>query len=335
MALCYIDECQSFPSYIESLVDEVISKALFDHAGTLCLTGTPGPVPVGFFYNCANSKEWSHHGWTMFGNPWIEKKSGQTPQFLLQRELTRKGVGEDDPTIQRECFGQWSTDENALVFRYNASTNHYETLPEGVWNYIIGVDLGYDDSDAICVLAWSNHNPSCYLIHEDVASKQGITRLAGKISKLVETYNPDRIVMDTGGLGKKIAEELQMRYALPIVAAEKSRKLEFIELLNDAMRTEHFRANKKSRFASDAMHVEWDMDSTQLKIKDSFHSDICDSVLYAFREAFHWMYKEPIRQPTKETPEWFKKQEEEMEQAAVGALKLKSGEDEWDEVVFD
>lgn len=315
LALCYIDECQAFRDYIRELVDEVIAKRLFDYAGKLRLIGTPGPVPVGYFYECSQSSKWSHHEWTMFQNPWLPKKSGLTHEQILERELERKGVGREDPSIQRECFGKWAFDPNALVFRYSKELNDYETLPTAKkWNYIIGVDLGFDDADAIAVIAWSDEHPSAYLVHEDVEYKQGITALAGKIGILIDRYDPDKIVMDTGGLGKKISEELSTRYRQPICAAEKSRKFEFIEILNDAMRTKRFMASHKSRFAADCSLVEWDRDATQLKVKDTFHSDICDAVLYAFREAFHWLYEKPVIQPKAGSEEWLKKQEEEMEE---------------------
>ena len=44
--------------------------------------------------------------------------------------------------------------------------------------------------------------------------------------------------MDTGGLGKKIAEELRIRRDLPIEPAQKTEKMAHIEILNDALRTQ-------------------------------------------------------------------------------------------------
>lgn len=317
LALCYIDECQSFRDYIRELVDEVIAKRLFDYAGKLRLIGTPGPVPVGYFYECSISEQWSHHKWTMFDNPWLPKKSGLSHDEILDRELKRKGVTRDDPSIQRECFGQWAFDPNALVFRYSKELNDYDQLPVSAkWSYVFGIDLGYDDADAIAVIAWSPDHTGAYLVYEDITTKQGITGLAKKIEELIAVYNPDKIVMDTGGLGKKIAEEIQSRYGLPIVAAEKSRKFEFIEILNDAMRTKRFFAKPTTRFAADCSLVEWDKDSSQPKVKDAYHSDICDSVLYAMREAFHWLYESPKPEVKAGTAVWLKKQEDELEAEA-------------------
>lgn len=316
LALCYIDECQAFRDYIRELVDEVIAKRLFDYAGRLRLIGTPGPVPVGYFYECSVSTQWAHHKWTMFDNPWLPIKSGLTHEQILQRELDRKGVTREDPSIRRECFGEWAFDPDALVFRYNDSLNDYDKLPDlgNNWHYVLGVDLGFDDSDAICALAWHERHPRLYLVEEQVTNKQTISELANQLDAFVKRYNPTKIVMDTGGLGKKIAEEITKRFSIPIAAAEKARKFEYIELLNDAMRTQKFMAKTTSRFAQDCKLVEWDHDTPhdKLKIKDTFHSDICDAVLYAFREAAHWLF-EPEKEIVKPyTEKWYKKEQDEM-----------------------
>lgn len=330
LALCYIDECQAFRAYIQELVDEIIAKRLFDYAGKLRLIGTPGPVPIGYFYECSTSPQWSHHAWTMFDNPWLPRKSGLTHEEILERELKRKGVTRDDPSIQRECFGQWAFDSNALVFRYDPTLNHFEELPpSNNWNYIFGVDLGHEDADAIAVIAYAKEYEDAFLVHEEIATKQGITELAHTIQDLMALYNPEKIVIDTGGLGKKIAEEMQSRFSIPYVAAEKIRKFEYIEILNDAMRTRRFMAKNTTRFATDCSLVEWDRDTTdgKLKIKDTYHSDICDAVLYGFREAYHWLYEAPRVKAQPGTDMWDKKQEEELIQTQYN-LHIKQKEDE-------
>lgn len=325
----YIDECQSFRQYIQDLVDDVISKALFDHAGTLCLIGTPALVPAGYFFECAHSSVWGHHQWTMFQNPHLERKSGKTAQALIQADCERMGVGLEHPKIQRECYGRWVVDSDSLVFHYKAKRNSCLIVPL-LDHFVIGVDLGFDDADAIAVIGWSEKGKEAYLVEEVIKNKQGISELAGQIGALIQKHKPIKVVMDTGGLGKKIAEELAQRYQLPIDAAEKSRKFEFIELLNDAMRTDRFFAKKDSRFAQDCALVEWDRDTTspdKLKISDSYHSDICDAVLYAFREALHWLYEPETIRPAFSTPAWQKEQEEEMEEIAQAQYRAQKQSD--------
>lgn len=320
LKLVYIDEAQSFRSYLDDLIDRVLAPALLDHAGSLKLIGTPGPVPVGTFYNLCRSAEWAHHSWTFFDNPWIASKSGHSHEDLLGRELKRKGVSRDDPTIQREFFGQWVFDTESLVYRYDRNRNHFDSIPSGLSNFILGIDIGYDDADALAVLGSNDTEKATYLIEENVKAKQGITELVDAISVFQKRYDISKIVMDFGGLGKKIGEEIIRRYSIPVVAADKARKNEHIELFNDALRTSQFKAKETSRFAQDCMLMEWDHDKSTPErrvVSDRYHSDICDAVLYAWRESHSFSNTAPANKPKLYTPQWFKEEAEKMEAQAV------------------
>lgn len=296
-------------------------------------------VPAGYFYKCATSPQWSHHAWTMFQNPFLEKKSGKPVLTLVQDDCDRMGVDISHPKIQRECYGRWVVDQDSLVFKYDAVKNHYDSIDyKRDWEFVIGVDIGFEDADAIAVIGWHKHERVAYLIHEDVRHKQGITELSEQIEKLINEFNPLRVVMDTGGLGLKIAEEMRKRYTLPIVAAEKARKFENIEILNDAMRTGRFFAKRDSRFAQDSMLLEWDLDKTtpdKKKVADSYHSDILDAALYSYREALHWISDPAPVKIAPMTPAWFIKQEKDMEEAAVKELERQNTDDMWADYGMD
>lgn len=314
LKICYIDETQSFPSYIEDLIDEVIAPALLDHGGTLALIGTPGPLPSGFFYGCTRSLEWSHHSWTFFQNPFILEKSGLTHNELLTRELKRRGVTVDHPSVQREFFGKWVLDSDSLVFHYNEAINDYVDLPKGQYTYILGADIGYKDADALALLAWSETSKVTYLIEEMITRRQGIDELAAQIQVLQAKYDISKIVIDAGALGKKIQESIISRYQIPLVAAEKQRKFEYIELMNAALRTGALKAKKESRFAQDCQLVEYDLDrSTPDKrvVSSRYHSDITDAALYAWRESYAFTFVQP-----KEGPKWGTRAYQDAQQAS-------------------
>ena len=321
VALVYLDESQAFRSHIKDLIEDIIAKRLYDTNGRCRMIGTPGPVPAGYFYECSKSPKWSHHAWTLHQNPHILRKSGKTPAQLIKADCDRKGVTIDDPSIQRECFGRWVLDSNSLVFKYNAAKNHYEALPM-LTDYVIAIDLGSNkegrDKDAIAIIGWHKNFPVAYLVEEFIGGDSGITALGDQIDKLIKRYNPLKVIMDTGALGTKIADELRKRTSLPIQAAEKVRKNEFIELLNDALRTSKMMAKHSSAFAQDTMIIEWDGDrstSDKLVMKDEPHSDICDAVLYGFRECLHWL-PEPIKTPVnvKDPQQWVKHTQKLMEE---------------------
>lgn len=330
LALCYIDEAQAFGSFIEELIDDVIAKALYDYNGRLRVIGTPPPIPTGYFHKICHSTEWKNFHWTMLQNPWLLKKSGLTPMQLIEKDMKRKGVTIEDPGIQRECFGKWVTDSNALVFRYTKELNGYEELPTvkgtGNWNYIIGVDLGYDDADALAVLAYHDNLQAVFVVEEITRNKQTLSDLVDLITAKIGKYDPHSIVMDAGGLGKKIVESISSRFSVGIKAAEKARKFEYIELLNDSLRTGKFFARTDGKFANDTQLVEWNRDKStgdRLVVSDRFHSDITDAVLYAFRESLHFLSQAEPATIRPGSPEWTKKEIIEMEETAEAMMEAR------------
>jgi hypothetical protein len=205
---------------------------------------------------------------------------------MLAELRERRNWTEDHPTYIREYLGQWVDDQDALVFKYNAERNGLEALPPAAeMTYVIGVDLGFEDADAIAVLGWTQHDPTVYLVEEYTQAKQGMTPLMDQLQKRVQQYRPIRVVMDLGSIGKKAVEDFRPRFAIQLEAADKFRKFEHIEVLNDAMRAGKFKARPDGPFAEDAGIVQWDQDEKaegRLKIAEDYHSDITDAVLYAF-----------------------------------------------------
>lgn len=331
----FIDEAQSIRDRVlVKLIDDVLEAALLDYAGSLSLLGTPGSIPSGYFHRMAHNLDedsrplqeavWSSHSWTFFNNPHITAKSKTTHQALLSRVLKRRGVTVDHPSIQREFFGKWTLDSDSLLIQYDKEKNHFEVVPPAKkYHYIMGIDLGFDDADAIAVLAYSDNDPATYLVEELVVPQQGITELVKQIEELQKKYDISKMVIDQGGLGKKIAEELRRRHAIPVQAAEKTRKMENIAFMNDALRTGRLMAKKESKFAQDSYLVEIDRDkstSDKIKVSDKYHSDIIDAVLYAFKESPAFAFQPPLPKAAPGSKEWAQEQETEMFEQTLKAL---------------
>jgi hypothetical protein len=337
--LCYIDEAQSFREYIRELIDDVLSPALMDYAGTLALIGTPGAIPTGYFHECTQeASNWSKHHWTFWNNPYILDKSKLTHQQMLDRELKRRGVSAADPSIQREWFGKWVLDSDSLLIHYNPNVAHYDYLPalpfgNHKYEYIMGVDLGFNDADAIAILAWSEHLPTTYLVEELVTEKQGITELVQQIESLSKKYNVSKIVMDEGGLGKKIAEEMRRQKHIPIQGADKKLKMQNIAFLNDALRTGKFKAKANSKFAQDTYLVEIDRDKStpdKIAVSSKYHSDIIDAVLYSFKESPAFTYQAPSKKLIPGTKEWADAQENDMFDQELEGLQKEEQYRKWE-----
>lgn len=329
LKLVYIDEVQSFKSFIKDLVDDVIGPALADYGGKLKFIGTPAPLQSGFFWETIQNKEYSHHHWTFWDNPFISKKAGIPHKDILERELKRRGVSVDHPSVRREWFGEWTIDTDSLVFQYNHERNNYDQQPI-LTDYVIGIDFGTDDADAIAVLGWHKNSRQAYLVEEYVQNGLSVSEIVAQVELRLNKYKPIKIVADTGANGKKIALEISRRTGVPVHAAEKARKIEHITWLNDALRTNLFFARSDSHFARDCSVVEWDYDkstSDKLVIKDEPHSDICDAVLYAYTEALHWL-SEPAPKKVNLKEQWVEHTQKMMDDALENTIMKQKAEED-------
>ncbi len=108
------------------------------------------------------------------------------------------------------------------------------------------------------------------------------------------------MVIDEGGLGKKLAEEMRRQHRIPVHPADKARKQETVAFLNDALRRGLFKAKSASRFAQDSYQIQIDWDKTtpdRIVIKKNPHSDIIDAVIYGFKESPAFSFQAPKPKP--------------------------------------
>lgn len=299
-----IDEAQSFPDRILApLVKDVIGPTLMDYQGELWIVGTPPPLRRGYFFECfagklASGREQFH--WTVRDNERLPARlMGASVDAILKDIREEFGWSEEDPTYLREYEGADIEDLEALLYQYRAGRNDYATLPAGNWTYIFGVDIGYDDSDAIAVWGWREHDPTLYLVDEAGESGQDITDLAEQLHPLIAKYQPIRIVMDEH---KKTTAEIRNRHHIPVVAAEKQGKPGYIKLFNADLRKGKVLVRADSWFAGDCGLVRKDPDALVRDVlqelpakKGGYHSDICDAALYGWRAAGH--FREPPAPP--------------------------------------
>ena len=131
--------------------------------------------------------------------------------------------------------------------------------------------------------------------------------------------------MDMGGLGKKIGEEMIRRHRIPVEAADKTRKIENIAFMNDALRRGQLKARAKSRFAQDSYLVEIDKDKStpeRIVVSSRFHSDIIDAVLYAFKLSPAYTFEPEKPKLIRGTKEWADAEEDAMwEREKEGLIK--------------
>ena len=156
----------------------------------LALTGTPGPVPTGYFFDITQKRKYgySYHEWTILENPYIPN-----PARFIENLKKKREWKDDNPTLLREWKNHWVLDVEALWIRYQSSTNDFQSLPtlQGgkKYSYILGIDWGFKDSDALAVFAYSDDSPVTYLVEELVTPRQGITELVSQVQEIRSRYD--------------------------------------------------------------------------------------------------------------------------------------------------
>jgi len=316
-----IDEAGAFPDrVIRPLIQDVIRQTLMDYDGSLTLTGTPPPLRRGLFYECWKgklAKGREQHHWTVLDNERFPARlAGQSVEQILAGIREEFGWDEDNPTYRREYLALDIEDLASLLYEYSEAKNDFVVLPDGDWTYVLSLDLGHDDNSALAVLGWPRHEQRVYLVDEWRDNKVDVTDCAERVAEFQERYHPRNMVVDQGGLGKMIAEEIRRRHQLPLEPAEKADKPGHIKLFNTAMRKGWFRAKSSSLFVDECRAVRKDMEALRdgklqelPASKGGYHGNMTDAVLYGWR-ACHAFLEKPVAEPDpqyKKPTEWQQK----------------------------
>lgn len=311
--LVIVDEAASFTRDLKRIIEEFIEPGLIDSDGELRLLSTPTPFCGGYFYDVIHNTDGLHNNWytekwSALDNPFVAKNF----QKKIDEILKANPNAINEPFFKIMYQGEYVHDISAQIYRVS-DINYYKDLPQ-IDFVIVGVDIGYNDSDAIVAVGWQKHDPTLYLLEERQYPKQDITDLAEKLKEVEAIYQPKiiRRVMDAGALGKKIQEELAKRHYLYYEAAEKQRKFEYIQLLNGDLATGKVKLKRDSIFDKDSKLLLWDKsDPVKWKEAGNYHSDVTDAFLYAWRESTH--YTERIKKIIRQNDaDWGDKLEEKM-----------------------
>jgi len=300
-----IDESQEYGSFLRELVTDAFEPALIDKAGHLLLAGTPSPIPAGLFYEASTgdgTPQWPTHHWTIFDNPHIPNAAEEVKLFC-----ETYGLNEQSATYQREYLGQWVRDEGALVYPFSAILNGVaaEQVPGGL-RYILGVDIGFIDATAFTIAATRTGFPEIWILRSWKRSGLIPAAVAGHVEAFRAEFGPAlQIVVDEGGMGKGYAEEMRQRYGIGCIAAEKTKKRAYQEIVAGELRSGTIRivTRECSQLIDEMCLLQWGPGRAAEDQRFENHS--CDSLLYSVRAARAW-YQPELEPPKEGTPEWWK-----------------------------
>tara|TARA_R110000824_G_scaffold171502_1_gene349140 strand:+ start:1887 stop:3179 length:1293 start_codon:yes stop_codon:yes gene_type:complete len=341
--LVILDECQSMRSYLKVCIEDVLEPATLDYGLTasIVMFGTPNASSSGYFYECDHfSSAWGKAHWTMLQNPHLP----HAQEWLTQKKI-ENGWDNDTPIYRREYRGEWVRDEETLVYHFSKE-KHCMSKDSPKFpkiedcTLILGVDLGYADDTSFTVVGFKPDEKVAYVFYSDKKKHMITDDIAHEIRRLEKLFSIKgrentfaRKVVDSGGLGKMILEEMNRRFGLGLAAAEKSSKLEFIRLLNADFRLQRIKIGVETcqGLVDELQLLEWNqthMAKGRYIENDSCDNHCADSMLYAWRECYHYLSM-AVETHKKYSMPWWLAKEDEYEQSAIDELEG-DGEDWWD-----
>jgi hypothetical protein len=248
------------------------------------------------------------------------------PEEFIAKVMKRRGWDEDHPGYLREYMGLWVHDKDARAFKIEP---HRDIIPSfdasaaWDWDYVMGIDVGYNDPFAFVVIAQSQVLGQAFVI--DSYEESGITTMEALViaERFSQEYPITRIALDTGGAGKLVSEDWKKMSTLPIEAAKKTHKASQISVINGDFQAGKIKVcrDKNIKLISDLMVLEWDKDQTDRDrwvYRRGFADHLADAMQYGYNLCFHHTF-DPIldtRVPSG-SQEWYNRKEKAMEDRQV------------------
>ena len=314
-----VDEAGSFKIDLEKLIYENLEPALADYGGSTSLVGTPTALTKSFFYKVTTGNElgWSNHSWNTFDNPYMLENWKKQVNRLI--ETNPRVV--DTPWYKRMYLGEWVTDLDDLVYKYDATKNRISSLPSGQYSYVLGVDLGFDDDSAFVVCAYSDIDRNLYIIDAYKKAEMIISDVAERIRYYHAKYPIFKTIIDNAA--KQSVEELKQRFTLDLTAAEKSGKAEFIEIMNSEFIQGTIKLTDQSAevLEDEYENLIWDEKASKRQEHPNCANHAADAALYAWRHTYSYMAR-PVdnRKPNDEDiieDYWNKESQRIMDQSFI------------------
>ena len=112
---------------------------------------------------------------------------------------------------------------------------------------------------------------------------------------------------------------MRRRHELPLRAADKTGKSDFIEIMNGEFIQARIKlhSTRSSQLADEYAGLIWDERSVKREEHPNCANDLADAVLYAWRLCYSYLSVAVDPPPKVGSPEWHEKEEEEMLQAEI------------------
>lgn len=182
------------------------------------------------------------------GHAWVKKRFIDEPGdrvFVpsliadnpsLNAEEYRASLAELDSVTRAQMeHGSWIDDTTGLMYRVVEANIHRGAFARtGQWTFLESHDYGVTNMNSISVLGWAKNSDVVHVFRSFYVP--GLADdMAREHNALKDAFRVERVIGDTGGLGKAFAGELIQRHNIPVEAADKANKMGYIKLVNGAL----------------------------------------------------------------------------------------------------
>ena len=304
-SMVWVDEVQDVRDEVLRVIDNAVGPGLRDLAGHFVMSGTPGPIRSGRWFEVSTGKStnWKTFEWSLFDNPHLAPEAKDLAAIMRD-----EGLSPDSPKFKREYLAQWVEDEHFQCYHYDIGRNGGveiwkpgEPLPvEHEWHYCIGVDFGHSPDPSACVtLAWSHTHDTVFVVREWRQPKMTITDLFEQgVRPMWKEYGPCRVVGDAAA--KQIIAEINQRWGIGMEPSEKNKKSKagYIDIVNADMERAKVIVPPEFHLAREMAELTWDPSKfPERKEHPSRDNHLCDAFLYAWLDCFQWIHKELPAKP--------------------------------------
>ena len=342
--LIIIDEAASFTVDLRRLIYGILKPATVDDAGSICVLGTAGNLVSGLFYDITTGSEagWKLFRWTAHDNPFVATQwQAELDDIALNRPLFK-----ETPLYKQWYLNEWVIDLDQLVYRFSYGRNEFDILPnyygKGApsYQYVLGVDLGYDpDPSAFVVICFHDFDPILYILTCFKQTEMDITDVANKIKWYKKEFPIDRVVID--GANKQAVMEIQKRHDIGLTTADKTGKVDFIQIMNAEMIQGKIKLSKECQELKDEyLGLIWNDKSLKKEEHPSCANHLCDGSLYAWRYCYQFLSQRPKEKPNMRDRNQYilhtqKLMEDDLQRQIDQEEAKRKNEDFWDTALMD
>jgi hypothetical protein len=243
----YFDECGVPKS--EILKEAVLScawEALRRHRGEpgsgASLSGTPGPLPEGFFWEATTQGMYgaSNHFGLIFDNPVFQvlEANGKTKaENSIEEDINnRLYISREDSRFRREVLAQWCLPSELRCYGHFSGLVLPDSSAPWIGRTIMAVDFGWHDSTAIVILRlvdFAEEYPQedhsvkvvkgerVHVLYAEKRQHWKLPALADRIRELQTTWSVGTVVGDSAGGSKQVVESFASQFGVPMLAAQK------------------------------------------------------------------------------------------------------------------